>query len=216
MHRIDDGEGRTRTEAASRRIDRPQRRRRIHNDADIAAARQPRIAIEVQIGAEGRIGHDHAYPIAMAREQRFLLRRVGYPARRLDIAEQRRQPSPQRRLRGRGEGQCGHQRERAGPRHRSAAPRGHRLPDREHQPQRRIADRQAIAHPTEQLRRRLALERLHLGPIVAEHARRLDAQQPVGQRAEPGRPGGDQRKFHAWRVPDNGAYPSSRASLRSG
>ena len=216
MHRIDDGEGRARAEAAARGIDRPQRRRRIHNDADIVAARQPRIAIEVQIGAEGRIGHDHAHPSAMAREQRFLLRGIGYPARRLDIADQRRQPRPQRRLRGRGEGQCGHQRERAGPRHRSAAPRGHRLPDREHQPQRRIADRQAIAHPTEQLRRRLALERLHLGPVVAEHARRLDAQQPVGQRAEPGRPGGDQRKFHAWRVPDNGAHPSSRASLRSG
>ena len=165
VHRIDHGKRRIGAEAIAGIVDRAERSCGIDDDPDAVPALQPRIAIEIDRIAEGRIGHDHRDPVAIVAEQSFLCRRTGAPVERIHVADERRQPGPQRRLGRRGKGERRHQRKPAR-RH----DRTHCFADRDHQSRCRVGDGKAGALPTEQPLGHLGLERPHDRTVVAEHA----------------------------------------------
>jgi hypothetical protein len=86
----------------------------------------------------------------------------------------------------------GHQRQRTLFRVQPARPHPRRVADREHQPQRGVADREAGAVAAEQLFGDPGLERANLWAVVAEHARRLDPAQRIEVFAQTGRVRRDQ------------------------
>ena len=194
VHRMHHRERRPRAKPAAASVARAERGGRIDHHADAVFALEPGVAVEVDRGAEGRIGQQHRDAIAIVAQQALLGFGAGGPVGRVDVADQWGQTGPQGRLRGRGEGQRGHQRVAAG----GALARG--LTDRDHQAERCIVDRKAGALAVEELGGRRGFERADLGAVVAEMTRRLDALQCVDMIAEPRRVGSDQGVAHGGRA----------------
>ncbi len=163
----------------------------VDHHTDAVLALEPGIAIEIDRIAEGRIGQQDGDTVAIVAQQLFLCLGTGTPVLRIDVANERRQARPQRSLRGRGEGEGGHQ----GVATRGPIPGG--FAQRDHQAERGIADRKARAPAAEQGLGRLRLEGAHFRTVIAEHARGLDAAERFDMGAEPGRVGGNQGIAHA-------------------
>ncbi|CUS45595.1 hypothetical protein MGWOODY_Smn1569 [hydrothermal vent metagenome] len=188
MHRIDHRERRIGPEAEAAIVDRAERRGGVDHHADSVTALQPGIAIQVDRVAERGVRHDQADPVAIVAQEPFFGGRAGAPVLRVDVADQRGQPGPERGLRGRGEGQRRHQREPPG------CTGAGCLADRDDQAKRRIGDSQGRAMAAEQMLVGLGLEGADLRAVVAEHARLLDPLQCVEMLAEARRLGGDERE----------------------
>ena len=186
VHRKDGDEGCAGAESTPRIVDRAKRCGGVDHHADVVAALQPRIAIEVDRVSERRIGQQHRDAIAITGEQLFLDLGIGAPVVGIDVRDQRSQPRPFGSLCGRGEGQPWHQRQPLAP------PR--RVANRDHQSQRRVGDRKAGAAAAEQSLGRFRLESAHFGTVVRINARGLDPAQRIEMLAQSGRARGDQRK----------------------
>ncbi|MCY1171040.1 hypothetical protein D9M73_111360 [compost metagenome] len=188
---MDHGEGRVRAKALTARVAGAKRGGSVDYHADAVLALEPGIAIEIDRIAEGCIRQQHRDPVAIFAQQPLLCLGAGTPVVRIDVANERRQAGPERRLCRRGKGEGGHQ----GVTTRRLIPGGFAQCD--HQTERGVADRKARAPAAEQGLGRLRFEGAHFRTIIAEHARGLDTAERLDMGAELGRVGGNQGIAHA-------------------
>ena len=191
VHRIDQREGTVCAEIPAACVHRAERGRGIDHHRAAMAARKPGIAIEIEHAAEGRIRHDRGDMAVMRLEQPLLVGWIGLPGIGIDVAQQRRQPGADRRMRGGGEGEGGHQRHRARPRHAAE-----RMDQRGGQTDCRVRHAERCAAAAEQGVGDRRLEALQHRAVVAEDAGCLDRGEFGAELAQPRRVRADQLDAH--------------------
>ena len=188
MHRIDHGKGRAGAEIVALAIQCAQRGGGIDHHPHAIGLGEAAIAVEIDGGAEGGIGHQCRDPVPVALQQLLLGTGAGGPVAGVDIADERREPGP---LRGEGRGGKG---ERRHHHHAADAAACHlHLLQRDHQADSGIGHGKAVALPAEQLPGRILFEAAHHRAAIAEGAAVLDFAQGFRHLAEAGGHWLDQR-----------------------
>ena len=155
--------------------------RRVDHHADAGLLGDTGVALQVEAVAEAGVRDDAGDLAGMGAQQGILSIGAHAPGFRIDVAEQRRQPAPQRCVRGGGKGKGRHQR-KPPPR----PPRGC-LVDRDNQPGGGVVDGQAAADAAKKPVCQRLLELSVQRPVVGVDTRRFERLQVGDEVAQPGR-----------------------------